>query len=431
MNAPIENATGKNATAGPFGQWQRDYADAPGRLSPVAGAPSIDELIARARAIAATLAQRAWQTEADRRVSEEMTAQFREAGFFKLMQPARFGGYEYGFSAFADVISELGRGCTSSAWGCSLGAIHQWLLGTFPLQAQEDVWGEHPEAILCGSYAPTVKAEKADSGWTVQGKWHWASNVDNSQWTLLGVMFPPDEKTPAPHAGFVLVPRSQWSIEDTWYVAGQSGTGSKTVMIDQPTFVPSHRRLTFAEASSNNPPGAQANTNPLYRIPFLSAVPVCLVAPLLGAAQGAIDAFIEMAASRVTRGAVAGSGSRLCDFFPVQTRVAEATAQLDAARLLIFRDTAQVEALVMAGHQISVAERLRNRRDHAFATRLARDAVDSVFSCVGGNGLGLDQPIQRMWRDANAISKHISLNWDAVGSMCGQYLLGLEPKGQY
>ena len=74
---------------------------------------------------------------------------------------------------------------------------------------------------------------------------------------------------------------------------------------------------------------------------------------------------------------------------------------------------------------------VRNRRDPAFAARLSRDAVDAVFACVGGAGLALDQPIQRMWRDANAISRHISLKWDAVSSMVGQYLLDLEPKGQY
>jgi len=422
MNAPTESV---------FGTFHRDFADAPGRSSPVAGAPIIDELIARARAIAITLRENARQTEIDRRVSEAMTAQFRAAGFFRLMQPARFGGYEYGFSAFIDVISELGRGCASSAWGCSLGAIHQWMLGTFPLEAQEDVWGSDPNAIMCGSYAPAVKAEQADGGFMVQGKWHWASNVDNSQWALIGVMFPPDDETPQAHAGFLLVPRKDWTIEDNWYVAGQSGTGSKTVVIDEPTFIPAHRRITFAALSSHNPPGAAVNTNPIYRIPFLSAVPVCLVSPILGAAQGAIDAFIEMAASRVTRGAVAGGGNRLCDFFPVQSRLAEATAQLDAARLLIYRDTAQVERQVAAGQPFSLDQRIRNRRDHAFAARLARDAVDGVFSCVGGNGLALDQPIQRMWRDSNAIARHISLNWDAVGSMCGQFLLGLEPKGQY
>ncbi len=252
------------------------------------------------------------------------------------MQPARYGGYEYGFTAFIDVISELARGCTSSAWGCSLGAIHQWLVGTFPEEAQDDVWREDPSAIVCGSYAPATMAQKADGGYLVQGKWLFASNVDNSQWALLGVQFPPEDKGAPPSAGFLLAPRADWRIEDNWHVAGQAGTGSKAIVIDQPLFIPGHRKLSFAEASSNQPPGARVNTNPIYRIPFLSAVPVCLTSPLLGTAQGAVDALIELAGVRVTRGAVAGGGSRLSEFFPVQSRLAEASASVDAARLLIY-----------------------------------------------------------------------------------------------
>src|SRR4051794_2278464 len=106
---------------------------APGRLSPVAGAPTLAQLTRAARELVPELARRAQRTEQERRVSDEVTEMFRAAGFFKLMQPARFGGYEYGFTAFLDIISELGRGCTSSSWACSLGAIHQWLIGTFPL----------------------------------------------------------------------------------------------------------------------------------------------------------------------------------------------------------------------------------------------------------------------------------------------------------
>jgi alkylation response protein AidB-like acyl-CoA dehydrogenase len=347
------------------------------------------------------------------------------------MQPARYGGYEYGFTAFIDVVSELARGCTSSSWGCSLGAIHQWLVGTFPEEAQDDVWRNDPSAIVCGSYAPATMAEKVDGGYLVQGRWLFASNVDNSQWALLGVQFPAEEKGAPPSAGFLLAPRSEWAIEDNWHVAGQSGTGSKAVVIDKPIFIPQHRKLSFAEASSNCPPGSRVNTNPIYRIPFLSAVPVCLVSPIIGTAQGAVDELIELAGTRVTRGAVAGAGNRLSEFFPVQSRLAEASASVDAARLLLYRDTAQVEQMAAEGRIISVEQRIRNRRDHAFAARLSRDAVEAVFASVGGAGLALDQPIQRMWRDANAISRHISLNWDAVSSMVGQYLLGLEPKGQY
>jgi resorcinol 4-hydroxylase (FADH2) len=171
-------------------------AIAPGRLSPVASAPPLHALTRAARDLVPELRRRAQRTEEERRVSSEVSSLFRDAGFFRLMQPARFGGYEYGFTAFFDVISELGRGCTSSSWGCSLGAIHQWLIGTFPLQAQVDVWGEDPNAIACGSYAPAVVAEKVDGGWRIQGKWKFASNVDNSQWALLGVHFPPEEKGP-------------------------------------------------------------------------------------------------------------------------------------------------------------------------------------------------------------------------------------------
>lgn len=411
-------------------QAHEDFSWAPGRSSPVPDAPPLSSIVAAATALRPYLRERARQTELDRRVCDEATEAFRAAGFFKLMQPARYGGYEYGFTAFTDVISELGRACTSSSWACSLGAIHQWLIGTFPVEAQDDVWSKNPNAIICASYAPVVKAERVDGGYTIEGKWMWASNVDNSQWAMVGVQLPGEDGKTL-QAGFLLVPREEWEIEDTWYVAGQSGTGSKTVVVNKRTFVPEHRKLTFAEASSNMPPGCKVNQNPIYRIPFLSAVPVCLVAPLLGTAQGAIDEFVEMASVRVTRGAVAGGGNRLSEFFPVQSRLAEASASLDAARLLIYRDTAGVEQMAADGRIITVDERIRNRRDHAFAARLSRDAVEALFASVGGAGLALDQPIQRMWRDANAISRHISLNWDAVSSMVGQYLLGMEPKGQY
>ena len=420
-----------DAATNPLAQLNHVDIPAPGRKSPVMDAPSIEKIVASASELVPVLRARAQRTEQDRRVSDETTRAFHDAGFFKLMQPARYGGFEYGFTAFIDVVSELARGCTSSAWGCSLGAIHQWLVATFPEQAQDDVWREDPSAIVCGSYAPATMAEKVDGGYLVHGKWLFASNVDNSQWALLGVQFPPEEKGAPPTAGFLLAPRSDWSIEDNWHVAGQAGTGSKAIVIDTPTFVPGHRKLTFAQASSNSPPGTQVNANPIYRIPFLSAVPVCLVSPIIGTAQGAVDELIDLAGSRVTRGAVAGGGSRLSEFFPVQSRLAEASASVDAARLLLYRDTAQVEQMAVDGHVISIEQRIRNRRDHAFAARLSRDAVEAVFASVGGAGLSLNQPIQRMWRDTNAISRHISLNWDAVSSMVGQYLLGLEPKGQY
>jgi alkylation response protein AidB-like acyl-CoA dehydrogenase len=404
---------------------------APGRCSPVSMAPKLATLVAAANDLVPLLRERGQATEAARRVSEQTIDAFRRAGFFKLMQPEHYGGYEYGFTAFIDVISELGRGCTSSAWNCAIGSIHQWLIAGFPREAQDDVWRGNPDAFACVSYAPTGTTEVVDSGFLIHGKWQFVSNVDNSQWIIVGALFPAADQGSPPSPGFLLVPKAEYTVEDTWHVAGQAGTGSKTVVISKPTFVPQHRRLMIADVAGGTSPGSATYANRIYRVPMLSALPVCLVSPLLGTALGAVEEFINLCGSRVTRGAVGGGGNRLSEFFPVQSKLAEASAMADAARLMINRDTTEVERITLQGRPLSVDQRIRNRRDHAFAARLARDAVDLLFSAVGGGGLALDQPIQRMWRDSNAIVRHITLNWDGVSSMVGQHLLGLTPKGQY
>ena len=404
---------------------------APGRHTSVSGAPKLPSLVQLASDLVPLLRERAYSTEIARRVSEETTEAFREAGFFRLMQPARYGGFEYGFTAFIDVISELGRGCTSSAWCCAIATIHQWLIAGFSQQAQDEVWKCNPHAFACVSYAPTGTTVAAEGGYLIHGRWQFVSNVDNSQWVIVGAQVPSSEEGAAPDAAFLLVPKSDWTIEDNWHVAGQAGTGSKTIVIDRPTFVPVHRKVLVSQLASGSSPGSAIHANRLYRVPMLSALPVCLVTPLLGTALGAVEEFVSLCGIRVTRGGMAGAGNRMSEFYPVQSRLAEASAMADAARLLINRDTAEVERLTMEGKALSIDQRIRNRRDHAFAARLARDAVDTLFAAVGGNGLALDQPIQRMWRDSNAIARHITLNWDAVSSMVGQHLLGLTPKGQY
>ena len=98
---------------------------------------------------------------------------------------------------------------------------------------------------------------------------------------------------------------------------------------------------------------------------------------------------------------------------------------------MMFRDLAEAFDTAARGEAISIDVRLRNRRNQAFCVRLLIQAIDALFLAAGGQGLFLDHPLQRFWRDAHAASSHISLNWDSTGSMFGQYMLGLEPKGQY
>lgn len=396
-----------------------------------ANRPAFEAVRARAEALAPAIRARAPQTELDRRVSADMTAQVRDAGIFKLMQPARFGGYEYGFPEFIEMNRTTGRACGSTSWCVALGIIHQWFVGLFPLEAQEEVWSESTDTITAVSYAPAGNVRAVPGGWKVSGKWSWLSNCDNSQWYMLGCLFPPEQDGGKPTAGFVLVPASDAVIVDDWYAVGLQGTGSKSIEIAEEVFVPRHRRLTFAEASSGAAPGTEVHTSPIYRIPFLACVPLCLATPGLGAAEGALNDFIDMVGQRATRGAIAGGGNRMADFAQVQARIGDAAAALDAAHLLVTRDAREAEERAVRGETIDVPMRIRNRRDHAYCAKLAAHAATALFEATGGAGLMLDSPIQRAWRDTNAIARHISLNWDGVSAMYGQHCLGLEPRGQY
>src|SRR5262249_20687760 len=142
-------------------------------------------------------------------------------------------------------------------------------------------------------------------------------------------------------------------------------------------------------------------------------------------------AFLDEAKVRTTRGAVAGGTRRMAELTTVQLRVAEASACIDAARLMMFRDLAEAAATAERGEPISLDVRLRNRRDQAFCVRLAIQAIDALFLAAGGQGVFLDHPIQRFWGDAHAAASHHRLQRDSARTMFGQYLLGLEPKGQY
>ena len=389
--------------------------------------PERAELTARAAAVATMARERARDTEAARRVSSDLIGVMRDAELFKIMQPRMFGGFELGYDVFVELVSIIAAGDGSTGWVYSLGAVHQWLIACFPLEAQHDVWDENPDAIAAASYAPSGEAKAVPGGFQLSGRWGFASGVDNADWGFLGGFLPTQGgKEPA----FFLVPRDECTIEDDWFTMGLAGTGSKTIVIEN-AFVPAHRIATFADLLTGRAPGTKVNSNPVYRQPMLAVVPLCLLAPVLGMARGALDCFVEQVSGRRTRGAVAGGSNKMAEFPTVQLRVAEATGCIDAAELMIDRDVRNTWELVQSGSEVDVAMRLRNRLTHAFAAKLLVQAVDAVFTAAGGNALGLHHPVQRFWRDIHAAGSHISLNWDAVGSMYGQHVFGLEPRGQY
>jgi resorcinol 4-hydroxylase (FADH2) len=164
---------------------------------------------------------------------------------------------------------------------------------------------------------------------------------------------------------------------------------------------------------------------------MLTMIPSCLASVAVGAAAGALEDYIDATGARVTRGAVAGAHQKMAEFATIQLRVADAAASVDAAQEILLRDLRDITAKVYAGEKISEAERIKSRRGQSFASNLALRAADALNASTGGQGLTLDNPVQRAWRDVNAVCRHISMNWDTVGTMVGQEALGLPPKGQF
>ncbi len=372
---------------------------------------------------------RAAECERVRRVPSDTFEALRAIGLYKLVQPAAFGGYEQDFTVLMELTMQLSAACASSGWVCGLLSAHQWMVGLYPKNAQEDVWGENPDATFCGSYAPVNEARPVSGGYRLSGRWSFASGCDNADWAICAARIPASGDQPA-YPAFLIVPARDYRIDDTWDVIGLAGTGSKTLVLDD-VFVPGHRLISFADAASGHTPGSRLYANRVFSVPVYSHISPCLAATAVGAAAGVIEDFIDASSGRITRGSVTGGNNRMADFPTVQIRVAEAAASVDAARTILLRDTEAITREVRHNGEASVKQRIINRRGQAFAVKLAVQAVDTLNAAMGGNGLAMSNPVQRAWRDVNAVARHVSLNWDAVATMYGQMALGLEPRGQY
>ena len=383
-----------------------------------------EELIARARDMVPHVRAGARDFERARRVSNEVVAEMKARGFFRINLPKRYGGYEHGFEVALAVELELGRGCASTAWLAGIGSIHQWFVGCFPKEAQDEVWAGDTDLLTAGSYAPVRGVTQEAHGIRISGRWSFSSGVDFAQWVLLAVILPDG------NSAFVVVPRQEWQVLDDWDTVGLAATGSKSVVCEN-VLVPKHRMVMARDLVSGTSPGGKVNPGPLWRIPMLSVVPWTLVAPALGALDGAIETFIAETSGRTTRGAVVGGGARMVQFGTVQSRLGEAQGALLAGKALMRHSLATAMDLVDAGKAVPVATRIECRLAQAQAARLAQQGIDALYGAVGGAGLQLDHPIQRAWRDIHAVAKHVSFNWDAVSSMAGQLAFGLEPQGQY
>lgn len=384
------------------------------------------DLVERAQSLIPMIRDRQEETEANGRVSEEIFGAIRDQEIFKILLPKRYGGFEYGLDTFAEVGVEIARGCGSVGWVNTVTAMYHVFLGMYPEQAQDEVWGEDPGAVVAASFTPTGTVTRVDDGYKLTGKWMFCSGVDNCSWTIVGVTVPPEKQGDPDGKAYALARTADFAMENNWNVVGLAGTGSKNVMCED-MFIPEHRFLPIEDTMTGKPPGAAVNDGPLYRIPLFAAMSCSLVAPIIGMAQGAIDEFVELTKGRTTRGAALSKPAPMAELPGIQLKLGEAMAAVDAARLLVDRDLKDIMNTVSSGRELTMQQRARNKGDWGYAARLSVQAVDAIFAASGGGGLFKTGRIQRYWRDTHAGSAHISMNWDAVGALYGRVTLGVPP----
>ena len=380
------------------------------------------EFVGRAQALVPAVRARARQAEQLRRLPEETFREFQEAGLFRALQPARFGGFELDPVSFYEAVIEIGTACASSAWVLAVLGVHQWHIALFPPRAQEEVWGQDPHAVASSSYPPTGKMERVAGGFRVSGRWSFSSGCDYAGWALLGgIVRSQGEAGAPPEVWAFLVPQRDYRVEDTWQVAGLVGTGSNDIVIDE-AFVPEYRACLFLDAFAQRSPGQALNTAPLYRLPLGPMFFYGIATPAIGAALGALRTYQEQSRSRRAR----VDGAKIAEDPDAQGRFAEAAAAIDAARLQLQRNFAELMEQARAGTLVPLEQRARYRFDASRAIDEAWQAGNMVMAASGGTAIFLDNPVQRAVRDLLAIRVHPAGNLGRASQSYGRLAFGLE-----
>jgi indole-3-acetate monooxygenase len=382
-----------------------------------------DTLLSAVHRLEPLIREYADEAERNRRLSPPIVTALAEAGFFRLYLPRTLGGFEVDPLTFCQVIEALARIDGATAWCTWIASTNPPFVPSIADDAVEEIFGKDPQVVTAGVVFPPGKAVVREGGYVVSGRWPYASGCQHTSWIFaMCNVFDGDQmrltENGPPEVRGVFLPTTQVTILDTWDVSGLAGTGSHDIVIEQ-VFVPEAYSWQFG---AGMPPQGKHFQGPLYRYPFYGTVGVPLGAVALGIAQGAIEACMELAHAKRS----AGTTELLRDRPPFHVRLAEAVALVRSARAWLHTAVQRTWDAVLAGGQVSFAERADLLLAAANATHSAATAVDMVYTLAGATANYRSSPLQRALRDIHALTQHVltaSHQYESAGRM----LLGLQP----
>ena len=382
--------------------------------------PDAAELVARIKELWPLLREHAAQGEQDRRVTEESIQALRGAGVFKIAQPKRYGGYETSMRTMLDVSAALGEADGGTAWVATLLNVCAWMTGTFPQQAQDDVWGDDPDALVSGVLAPTAETRKVDGGHQVSGRWYYNSGSWHASWTLLGIPLT-DDSGEVVDQGLALIPRSELDYEDTWFVAGMKSTGSNC-LIARDVFVPDHRIVSVPPAIEGHY-ATEHTDETLYQSAFVPILALVLAGPQLGLGRAALEIVKEKAAKKPISYTFYTAQA---DSVAFQLQLAEAALLIDTAHLHAYRAADDIDSHAARGEYPDFLTRARVRADTGWAIDHVVQAINVLLSAHGAASFAEVNPLQRIWRDSSVAARHAVVLPIVGHEVYGKALLGRE-----
>ena len=383
----------------------------------VAVTPEPAELLARARALAPALRERAAKACAERRLPAETIADLQAAGLFRILQPRRWGGYEMHPNVFYDVQQILAEACMSTGWVYGVVGGHPYELALFPDAAQQEVWGKDDSVLVSSSYQPVGKVERVEGGFRLSGQWGFSSGSHHCRWVLLGAMIPPAEPGGPPDMRTFLVPRADYEIIENWDVFGLQGTGSHDIHVND-VFVPEYRTHRAIDGFLCQNPGQAENDGPLFALPWAQIFLRLVSTAALGGARGAIAGAVEITKSRISTNT--GKASK-ADPILLNT-IAKAHAQVEEMSAVLRRNFDDM--LGERATPLTLEKRALYRYQSASVVRRCADLVDDLMPLLGGRAIYRSSPVVQVWLDLNAARAHVandSNNFgpDLFGSLVG------------
>ncbi len=364
----------------------------------------------------ATIAARAADTEAQRRLPADLAGELARAGLFRLLVPRALGGAEVDAATLFTTLEAVARADAATGWCLMIGGTTALISAWLPPQYAAEIWAD-PDVITGGVFAPMGRARVDSDDYIVSGRWPWASGSANCAWLLGGAVIMDGgemRRLPggAPDHRMMVMPRRDVELIDTWDALGMRGTGSGD-MAASDVRVPQGRSVSFF---TDTP----AHDGPLYRFPPFGLLALGIAAVACGNAAGALDDLAALAAAKKAP----GSGRSMAERAVVQADYAAAHADLAAARALVMAEIAAAWDLVVAGDMLDLPARARLRLAATRITQVAARVAAKMHELAGGTSVYASHPLNRRFRDAHVATQHVMVA-PATLELAGRVLLGL------